>query len=92
MDARRVVIRGRVQGVGFRWFVVRNARALGVGGSVKNRPDGSVEAILKADRPGAVEALIERMREGPSAARVEEIDVEALAGAEEDGHEMRVIR
>lgn len=92
MEARRVVVRGRVQGVGFRWFVVRNARALGVGGIVRNRPDGAVEAILRSARPGAVEALIDRMREGPSAARVETVDVEPAGELEQDLEGMRVIR
>ena len=44
MNAVRVVVRGRVQGVGFRAWVVREATALGVEGVVRNRPDGSVEA------------------------------------------------
>ncbi len=92
MEARRVIVRGRVQGVGFRWFVVRNARALGVRGSVRNRPDGSVEAILRAERPGDLEALIDRMREGPAAARVEGVDVERAGELEEDPDGMRVIR
>lgn len=91
MEARRVIVRGRVQGVGFRWFVVRNAQALGVRGSVRNRPDGTVEAILRGERSEDVEALIDRIREGPSTARVEGIDVEATE-LEEDPEGMRVIR
>ena len=46
MDTRRCVVRGRVQGVGFRWFVTRNAEELGVRGTVRNRADGAVEMVL----------------------------------------------
>ncbi len=90
--ARRVIIRGRVQGVGFRWFVVQNARALGVRGTVRNRPDGTVEAILQGPQADAVEALIDRIREGPRGARVERVDVESTDELEESFEEMRVIR
>ncbi|MGH7550549.1 MAG: acylphosphatase [Gemmatimonadota bacterium] len=92
MEARRVIVRGRVQGVGFRWFVVRNARALGVRGTVRNRPDGTVEVILHAQRADRIDALIDRIREGPTAARVERVDVEPTDELEEDLEEMRVIR
>lgn len=74
METRRCVVRGRVQGVGFRWFVTRNARALGVRGTVRNRPDGAVEAVLQADEPEPVVSLIERLRSGPPAARVDDLD------------------
>ena len=46
METRKCVVHGRVQGVGFRWFVTRNAKDLGVRGTVRNRPDGAVEAVL----------------------------------------------
>ena len=73
METRRCVIRGRVQGVGFRYYVMRNAQDLGVRGSVRNRSDGAVEAILQAAAPGLLDQLIDRLREGPRAARVEEV-------------------
>lgn len=79
METRRVVVRGRVQGVGFRYYVVRNARDLGVCGTVRNCADGAVEAVFQAERVEAVEALIRRIREGPPAARVERVDVETIA-------------
>lgn len=80
METRRCVIEGRVQGVGFRWFVVRNARDLGVRGTVRNRPDGAVEAVLQADEAAPVDTLIDRLRQGPPGARVASVDVEAVEG------------
>jgi len=69
MQRAHLTVHGRVQGVGFRWYVVREARALGVRGWVRNRPDGSVEAEGEGSR-GALEDWIESVRRGPSAARV----------------------
>lgn len=64
-----VLIRGRVQGVGFRWFVREEATALGLSGWVKNCPDGSVE--VAADGPkGALESFRARLLEGPPHAHV----------------------
>ena len=73
MDTRRCIVHGRVQGVGFRWFVTRNASDLGVRGTVRNRADGSVEVVLQADEPAPLVALLERIHEGPPASRVEEV-------------------
>lgn len=81
METRRCVVQGRVQGVGFRWFVSRNARELGVRGSVRNRSDGSVEAVLQADVVEPVDRLVERIRVGPPAARVDAVECAALAEA-----------
>lgn len=67
---RRLRITGRVQGVGFRWSLCTEARALGLAGWVCNRPDGSVEALL-VGRTGAVTALAEWARHGPPGARVD---------------------
>jgi len=72
------VIRGRVQGVGFRFFVMRNARALGVSGTVRNRADGAVEAVFQADAADPVEEMVERVRQGPPSARVGGVEVEDL--------------
>ena len=66
---RRIRIEGRVQGVGYRAWVVARAREAGVGGWVRNRRDGSVEAAF-AGEPDLIDALVERCREGPSAAVV----------------------
>lgn len=70
------VVRGRVQGVGYRDFVQRSARLLGVSGWVCNREDGrSVEVHATGSR-SALEALLARLREGPRFARVTDIAVE----------------
>jgi len=81
MDTRRCVVRGRVQGVGFRWFVTRNAEELGVRGAVRNRADGAVEMVLQADDPASVEAMIDRVRRGPSGSRVQELECEEMEEA-----------
>ena len=69
-----VQVRGFVQGVGYREFCVDEARRLGVCGWVRNRRDGTVEAMLQGD-PARVHALCERLREGPPAARVDTLDL-----------------
>jgi acylphosphatase len=69
------VVHGRVQGVGFRWFVQRAARRLGLAGWVANQPDGSVR--VRAAGPAAeLERLTEALRSGPPGARVERLAVE----------------
>jgi acylphosphatase len=73
-ETRRFLVSGRVQGVGFRWFVEREAAALGLTGWVRNREDGRVEVMATGARePLAV--LHARLREGPRAARVDEVAV-----------------
>ena len=73
MTAERVEIFGKVQGVGFRAFVTRCARAHGLRGWVRNRRDGSVEAFLIGD-PGAVAAVVEQCRRGPPVAHVDRVE------------------
>jgi acylphosphatase len=68
----RLHIRGRVQGVWYRGWAVSEAQELGLSGWVRNRRDGSVEALISGPEP-AVRAMIERCRRGPSAARVEDL-------------------
>ncbi len=70
---RRVVIRGRVQGVGFRAWTEVTALECGLQGWVRNRRDGSVEALF-AGSPEAVAAMIEHCRRGPPGARVDAVD------------------
>ncbi|MBO0702558.1 MAG: acylphosphatase, partial [Candidatus Dormibacteraeota bacterium] len=72
---RRVVIRGRVQGVFFRDATSERANARGVDGWIRNCPDGTVEAVLEGP-PGAVEEVLAFCRTGPPAARVDRVDVE----------------
>ncbi len=74
MMAKQVVVTGRVQGVWFRAWTREQAQALGVSGWVRNRADGSVEAVL-AGPDAAVEALIAALHVGPSAARVDAVQV-----------------
>ncbi len=75
----RVVARGRVQGVGFRWHVREAARRAGIRGWVRNCEDGSVE-LLAAGDPAAVDRVIEAVRSGPPASRVDAVDVRPAAG------------
>lgn len=78
--ARRVVVAGRVQGVGFRYAFADEARMRGLGGWVRNRRDGRVEALISG--PAAdVEAMIAWARVGPPAARVTSIDIEEAIAA-----------
>ena len=69
------VIYGFVQGVGFRFAVERAADSRGVTGWVRNRPDGTVEAVFEGE-PEDVEALVDFCRRGPRGAEVERVDVE----------------
>jgi acylphosphatase len=66
-------IHGRVQGVGFRYFVVEQASRLGLRGWVANDDGGGVTVLAEGPR-GSLEALLETLREGPSAARVDRVD------------------
>jgi len=67
--ARRAVVSGRVQGVGFRFFAERAARTSGVSGWVRNRPDGTVETVAEGDRE-SVARYFEMLRSGPPGSRV----------------------
>jgi len=81
-SARRFLVRGRVQGVGFRWFVEREAHILGIAGWVRNNADSSVEVLAVGTRD-QLAGLRSRLREGPRAARVdnvEEFEVETVPG------------
>jgi len=70
----RATVRGRVQMVGFRAFVLDHADNLDVQGTVANQPDGSVECVVEGPRD-QVEELVQWIREGPSSARVDAVDV-----------------
>jgi acylphosphatase len=71
---RRVIVHGRVQGVGFRYSLARQAQSRGVAGSAANRPDGTVEVVLEGE-PEAVESLVRWCEQGPRGAVVDHVDV-----------------
>jgi acylphosphatase len=73
----RALVRGRVQGVGYRAFTLHHAHRLGLRGTVANRPDGTVECIVEGPR-SAVEELVGLLRRGPYHARVDDVQVTEL--------------
>jgi len=75
--ARRAVIRGAVQGVGFRFFAERAARSLGVRGFVRNLPDGTVETVAEGEDAAVIEYLA-RLERGPAGGRVDAVEVETV--------------
>jgi acylphosphatase len=79
-----VLVAGRVQGVGYRAFVEREAVARDLGGWVRNRRDGAVEAVF-AGEADIVEAMLAACRAGPRHALVESVDIEAWTGEVPDG-------
>lgn len=80
-EAVRLVVAGRVQGVAYRAWTVDTAQRLGLRGWVRNRRDGSVEALLIGEA-AAIEAMITACRRGPPAARVDSVQRQP---AEDDG-------
>ena len=74
LTAKRFLVRGRVQGVGFRWFVEREAHILQIAGWVRNNPDSTVEVFAQGARD-QLSGLHQRLREGPRASRVDEVEV-----------------
>jgi acylphosphatase len=76
----RAVISGRVQGVGFRYFVQKRAVALGIAGLVFNRGDGAVEVLARADR-ARLDAFLGELRRGPAMSSVDRIDLDWNAAA-----------
>ena len=72
MESKRYIVRGRVQGVGFRWFVDHEARQLGLAGWVRNNIDGTVE-LLAMGTEQQLTILKRRLQQGPRAARVDEV-------------------
>ena len=72
LETRRFLVAGRVQGVGFRWFVEREAAQLNLTGWVRNRENGTVEVMATGTRD-RLRALRARLQEGPRSARVDEV-------------------
>ena len=90
MKTVRIIVTGRVQGVGFRYFTVRCANDLGLCGWVRNLPDGSVETAIQGQGE-KVEEMIGLLRQGPGAANVSGLEIEEIeSGSEElSGFAMR---
>jgi len=86
--ARRLRVRGRVQGVGYRWSMIEEAKRLGVRGWVRNRRDGSVEAAVGGE-PLAVAAIVAWSKIGPPGASVDTVDDSPEAGPLEPGFVQR---
>lgn len=82
MQAHRYIVRGRVQGVGFRWFVEREADSLGVTGWVRNNEDSTVE-VLAMGSPEQLSALRRQLERGPRAARVDAVEVSVVEDAQQ---------
>jgi acylphosphatase len=81
--ARRFLISGRVQGVGFRWFLESAASREGLHGSARNLPDGRVEATAEGDAE-AVDRFESALRHGPPSARVDAVEVDHVAPSGRD--------
>jgi acylphosphatase len=89
MKTVHAIITGRVQGVFYRGWTVEQARALNLSGWVRNRPDGSVEAVFRGP-PESVEVMVRRCHDGPPAARVDGVSVKPHD--EDPGQGFRQIR
>lgn len=74
MPTRTYTVRGRVQGVGFRYFTARAAAAFGITGQVRNVEDGSVEIVARGDE-SSLRSFREQIEIGPAHARVDHVDV-----------------
>ena len=73
MRRLHATVHGEVQGVGFRYFVLRRAAEVALAGWVRNRPDGTVELVAEGGRP-ALERFLQLLRRGPGMASVERIE------------------
>ncbi len=76
-ERRSIVVTGRVQNVGFRWFVVQRARSMGLVGWVRNAPDGTVEIEVQGVQDDLA-SFLAAMKEGPRFARVADVVVEEI--------------
>ena len=86
--AARILVSGRVQGVGFRWWIVAQGRGNGLDGWVRNLSDGRVE-VLAIGEVDAIERLVESCGRGPPGAGVRSVDVEAAVDDGSAGFEQR---
>ncbi len=86
--SRHVLVAGRVQGVGFRWSACERARELGLGGWVRNLPDGRVELVLEGEQE-PMRAMLDWLANGPPGARVTDLQVAESACQGRTGFEIR---
>ena len=77
MPRKHIIVSGRVQGVGFRYFTIDEARRRGVAGWARNRPDGTVEIEAQAEE-SALESFIQAVRTGPSYSSVSKLETTPL--------------
>ena len=91
MSSKRLIIAGRVQGIGYRDWMVNQAHALGIDGWVRNRADGTVEALVSGTTD-AVEELARACRRGPRLAQVTSITEEKAEPPQEPGFVSRPSR
>jgi acylphosphatase len=91
MAAVRVRVRGRVQGVGFRWYVREAAQRAGLAGFVRNLPDGDVEIAASGD-DAALEDFLKAVKRGPPGARVETFERAPLADADGLARPFAIVR
>jgi acylphosphatase len=75
--ARRIIVHGMVQGVGFRYFVQRMGLRVGLAGNVRNLADSTVEVVVEG-KSGQVDAFIEEVRRGPAMARVDHLEIQEI--------------
>lgn len=90
-DVLHITVHGRVQGVGFRQFVLETAHDLGVRGWVRNTPQGTVEALAEVSAANR-QRFLDALREGPSLARVQDVTVrpaQRVEGMPEQGFRVR---
>jgi acylphosphatase len=88
MPAVRFMVRGRVQGVGYRYFVLRAAQGLGIRGYARNLGDGTVEVVAEGDED-SLDALAAQLAVGPSFADVEGVDRSPIAPRGDAGFTIR---
>jgi len=79
--AKQIRVHGRVQGVGFRYFVQRAGNRLGLTGNVRNRPDDTVEIVVAGD-PELIEEFLKEVTKGPPLSRVERLEINDVAPVE----------
>jgi acylphosphatase len=89
VSRKRVIVSGMVQGVGFRYYTEAQASTLGLGGYVRNRPDGAVEAEIEGD-DDAIERMLAWLHTGPRSASVQSVQVTDLAENGEAGFAIRL--